>query len=159
VQPARERGAICAVTGCGGCTRPYKEPSGEPAAPARERPHAADAAGGGGPISEFFAALGADWRLTEAQRVKLAPGVKAALDMGWTPRTLASATGTNTTGVRNPYAVLAVRLSRTELPAPSARSTRPPWCGECDQVTRMLDYHGDAPRPCPRCKANVGSPG
>jgi Helix-turn-helix domain len=36
---------------------------------------------------------------------------------------------------------------------PAARSVRPPWCGECDQVTRMLDYHGDAPRPCPRCKA------
>jgi Helix-turn-helix domain len=121
------------------------------AAPVPEaRPAAAVA---GGQIREFFAALGNAWRLTEAQRGRLAPAVEAALDMGWTPQRLASVTGANTSGVRSPYAVLATRLSPAELPGPAARSVRPPWCGECDQVTRMLDYHGDAPRPCPRCKA------
>ena len=81
--------------------------------------------------------------------------------MGWTPQALASATGASTTGVRNPDAVLAARLSPAELPVPPSPSARPPWCGECDQVTRMLDYHGDASRPCPKCepprprKANV----
>jgi hypothetical protein len=54
--------------------------------------------------------------------------------------------------VRNSYAVLAARLSPAELPAPPARPARPPWCGECDQATRMLGFDGDAPRPCPRCK-------
>lgn len=113
----------------------------------------AAAVAGGGRIGEFFAALGDAWRLTEAQRARLAPAVDAALDAGWTPRALASVTGTNAAGVRNAYAVLATRLSPAELPMAVTRLTRPSWCGECDQETRMLDYYGDAPRPCPRCKA------
>jgi uncharacterized paraquat-inducible protein A len=62
-------------------------------------------------------------------------------------------TGANTVGVRNPYAVLTARLPPAELPAPQERrAARPPWCGQCDQVTRLLGFNGDAPRPCPRCK-------
>ena len=38
---------------------------------------------------------------------------------------LAAFTGGNTDGVRNPYAVLAARLSSAELPAPPARPARP----------------------------------
>src|SRR5262249_17021790 len=61
--------------------------------------------------------------------------------------------GANTTGVRSPYAVLAARLSPAELPPPHGqRPARPPWCGQCDEITRMLDFYGDAPRPCPRCR-------
>lgn len=148
VQSAHSRGAATAP-------EPYKEPSQEPAAPApaREAPRAAGAADGGGPTGEFFAALGPGWRLTAAQRVRLAPAVTTALDAGWTPQALAAFTGANTTGVRNPYAVLAARLSPAELPPPPARRPpRPPWCGECDQATRLLGFDGDAPRPCPRCK-------
>jgi hypothetical protein len=110
------------------------------------------ATSGGGPAGEFFTALGADWRLTGRQRARLTPAVAAALDAGWTPRALAAFTGANTGGVRSPYAVLAARLSPAELPVPPARSARAPWCGECDEVTRMLDFDSDAPRPCPRCK-------
>jgi hypothetical protein len=129
VQPAQSRGAMVAP-------EPYKEPSREPAAPAREAPQAADGAGGGGPINEFFAALGPDWRLTVPQRARLAPAVTAALGAGWAPQVLAAFTGANTNGVRSPAAVLAARLSSSELPPPpSWRSARPPWCGECDEVT------------------------
>jgi hypothetical protein len=78
--------------------------------------------------------------------------VATALTSGWTPQGLAGFTGGNITGVRNSYAVLAARLSPAELPAPPARPARPPWCGDCDQATRMLGFDGDAPRPCPRCK-------
>jgi hypothetical protein len=146
VQPAQLRGAAVAP-------KPYKEPSQEPAAqaPAREGSPAAGA-GGGGLVGEFFAALDCDWRLTAAQRARLAPAVATALTSGWTPQRLAGFTGGNITGVRNSYAVLAARLSPAELPAPPARPARPPWCGECDQATRMLGFDGDAPRPCPRCK-------
>jgi hypothetical protein len=35
---------------------------------------------------------------------------------------------------------------------PGAGQPRPPWCGACDEVTRMLGYDGDAPGPCPRCR-------
>jgi hypothetical protein len=128
-----------------------------PPPPAREGPPAANAVGGGGPIGEFFAALGPDWRLTAAQRARLAPAVTAALSAGWTPHTLAAVTGANISGVRNPYAVLAARLSPAELPPPphTRRPSRPPWCGECDQATRMFGFDSDAPRPCPRCRPSA----
>jgi Helix-turn-helix domain len=151
VQPAQPRGAEVAP-------EPYREPSGEPAAPARAReaPTAAAAAVGGGPTGEFFTALGAAWRLTAAQRARLAPAVTAALSAGWAPRALAAFAGANTSGVRNPYAVLAARLSPAELPPPhTRRPSRPPWCGECDQATRILGFDGDAPRPCPHCKLSA----
>ena len=144
VQSVQPRGAVVAP-------EPYKEPSREPAA-AREAPHAADAAGGG-PIGEFFAALGPNWQLTSAQRARLAPAVQAAFHAGWMPQALVAVAGANTTGVRSPYAVLAARLSPAELPPPHGqRPIRPQWCGQCDEVTRMLGFDGDAPRPCPRCK-------
>ncbi len=148
VQPAQPRGAAVAP-------EPSMEPSKEPpaaTAPAREAALADGVAAGGEPVSEFFAALGNGWRLTPTQRLKLTPVVTAALDQGWAPRALAAFTGANTNGVRSPYAVLAARLSPSELPTPPGRSARPSWCGECDQTTRMFGFHGDAPRPCPQCK-------
>ena len=35
---------------------------------------------------------------------------------------------------------------------PRSRDTRPPWCGECDETTRMLGMDTDSPSRCPRCK-------
>jgi hypothetical protein len=148
VQPVQSRGAAVAP-------EPSKEPCIEPpAAPAHVDDAPAFDGQDGKPICEFFTALGPDWRLTAAQRARLAAAVTAALNAGWTPRTLAAVTGANTTGVRNPYAVLAARLAPAELPLPhTQRPSRPPWCGQCDERTRMLGFNGDAPRPCPRCKA------
>ena len=101
----------------------------------------------------FFAALGSRWLLTIGQRHRLAPAVRAALAAGWTPAGLTEVTGGNTGGIRSPFAAVAARLSPGELPAPPRQArARPPWCGTCDPVTRMLDFDGDAPRPCPRCK-------
>lgn len=122
------RGAVVAP-------EPPREPSVEPSA-ARARVHEAlhvDDRGLGGPVVEFFAAIAAAWRLTGARRARLAPLVETALNTGWTPTELAAFTGGNTDGVRNPYAVLAARLSSAELPAPPARPARPPWCGGCDE--------------------------
>jgi hypothetical protein len=152
VQSAQLRGAAVAP-------EPSKEPCIEPSAAAGRVDEAADLDGrGGGPIGEFFTALGPDWRLTAAQRARLTAAVTAALDAGWAPRTLAAVTGANTSGVRNPYAVLAARLAPAELPPPPTQwPSRPPWCGQCDERTRMLGFHGDAPRPCPRCKAQLAS--
>lgn len=132
---------------------PSKEPYLEPPAAAAGACEASLASGaaGGGPAGEFFAALGDGWRLTPTQRLKLVPAVTAALERGWAPRVLAAFAGANTNGVRNPYAVLTARLSPAGLPPPR-RPARPPWCGQCDQTTRMLGFHSDAPRPCPRCK-------
>ena len=147
VQPAQPRGAAAAP-------EPYIEPSTEPAAsaPARGAPPVTAHVDGGGTVREFFQALGPGWRLTAAQRARLAPTIATALDSGWTPTALAAFTGANTDRVRSPYAVLAARLSPAELPAPHRRPARPPWCGDCDEVTRMIGFDGDAPWPCPRCK-------
>ena len=98
------------------------------------------------------------WLVTAEQRARLAPAVKAALDMGWTPSSPAAFTGANIDGVRSPYAVLTSRLSPAELPRPIGHGPpRPPWCGQCDQATRMLGFDGDSPRPCPRCKPGTAS--
>jgi hypothetical protein len=150
VQLAQERGAAVAP-------EPSKEPCIEPpAAPAgRDEAPALDGRGGG-PIGEVFTALGADWQLTATQQARLAPAVIAALNAGWAPRTLAAFAGANARGVRNPYAVLAARLSPTELLLPHSQlPSRPPWCGQCDERTRLLGFDGDAPRPCPRCKPSA----
>jgi hypothetical protein len=153
VQPAQLRGAAVAP-------EPYREPSREPAASALEAPHAAEAVGGGGPIGEFFIALGADWRLTAAQRARPAPALAVALNAGWMPQALATLAGANTTGVRNPYAVLSARLSPAELPPPHGqRPTRPLWCGQCDEVTRMLGFDGAAPVPALQAVGRNAPPG
>ncbi len=106
-------------------------------------------------LGEFFERLtylNPRWQLTASQHRRLSPAVTAALAAGRSPRDLAETVGANIDGVRSPYAVLAARLSPTELPHPPAQGVRPPWCGQCDQRTRMLGFDGDAPAPCPRCK-------
>jgi hypothetical protein len=122
-------------------------------------PDAAEAAGGGR-ANEFFAALRADWQLTAAQRARLAPAVTAALDAGWAPHRLAAVAGANTSGVRNPYAVLAPRLSPAELPPPHPqRPSRPPWCGQCNERARRGERGdgADAGR-CPACHPLAANP-
>lgn len=104
-------------------------------------------------MSEFFARLGPGWPLTGGQRERLTPAVAAALSLGCAPVKLAQFVGGNTAGIRSPAAVLAARLSLAELPGPLGGALgRPPWCGGCDEQTRMLGrYDGDTPSRCPHC--------
>ncbi|HEX3958328.1 MAG TPA: helix-turn-helix domain-containing protein [Trebonia sp.] len=158
VQPFPERGAVVAP-------EPSIEPSREPsAAPprTRARPGPVENSREAAEVGEFFAALGPQWPLTAGQRDRLALAVAAALAAGWPPQELASFVGANVAGVRNAYAVLASRLSPDELPALLTAATSPsppPWCGVCDQGTRMMGWDGDAPRPCPACKPPSGETG
>ncbi len=169
VQSVPQRGAAAAP-------EPSMEPYLEPSA-GRTRAYEAshpDHAAGGGAIGEFFADLGDAWLLSAEQRARLAPAVQAAIDTGWTPGALAAFTGANIDAVRSPYAVMTARLSASQLPPPPAQRgdygldivyvqeaeplgtgggirnaapPRPPWCGECDERTRMLGFDGDAPAP------------
>ncbi len=121
--------------------------------PARDQRAGAPSAGPVAAASEFFEQLAAvrpRWLLTAGQRRRLTPAVASALAAGWPPGALAAVAGANAAGIRNPAAVLAARLAPGELPPPAPR--RPPWCGKCDQATRMLDFASDAPRRCPHCK-------
>ena len=148
VQPAPPRGAAVAPESS---RKPSREPSAAPAC-GREALPAADGLPDGGQVGEFFGALGPRWLLTVRQRQRLAPAVTAALAAGWTPARLAEVAGANTSGVRNPYAVLGRRLSPGELPDPPSRPSRPAWCGRCNQHTRRLEHPDgtDAGR-CARC--------
>jgi Helix-turn-helix domain len=148
VQLLRERGAAVAPEPS---LKPPIEPSAARASARGIGPPAVDNPGPGGG-GEFFLRLGRGWLLTDSQRRRLAPAVAAALAAGWAPAALAAFVGANTAGVRNPAAVLAARLSPAELPAPTGRAcARPPWCGMCDERTRMLGYDGSAPERCLRC--------
>ncbi len=92
MQPARRRGATCAVTGCSGCTRTIqgtvhrtvRRPRARAPGAARSRRGRRRRRAAG----EFFGALGAAWPLTAAQRSRLTPAVLAALNAGWTPHEL-----------------------------------------------------------------------
>jgi hypothetical protein len=128
VQPTQERGAAVAP-------EPSKEPAAQ--APVRQGSPAAGAGGGGGLVGEFFAALDCDWRLTAAQRARLAPAVATALTAGWTPQRLAGCTGGNITGVRTrmrcwPPGCRAPNCPRPRHDRPgrrgAANATRPPGC-------------------------------
>lgn len=95
-------------------------------------------------------ALGPDWQLTKGQAGRLRRPVRQALEAGWTIRTLLPVLRDAPDGVRSPYAVLASRLA--DLPAPPAvRPARPPWCGECDEPTRMRDTSDGRAYRCPDC--------
>jgi hypothetical protein len=117
----------------------------------------------GAEVEEFFSQLAARsprWQLTAGQRKRLAQAVTSALAAGWTPDGLAGFAGASTAGIRNPVAVLATRLMPAELSQPPL-SRRAPWCGRCDERTRMLGFDTDAPAPCPRARRpqrRVGSP-
>lgn len=128
-------------------------PAGEPMP--RAEPGAVNDGGG---VAEFFSMLGAGWPLGGPQRERLAPLAAAALRTGWQPRALAAQVSANTAGVRNPYAVLRTRL--TELPAPPAAvatPARPPWCGHCDQRTRLRERADSPAARCPSCHPLVAT--
>lgn len=139
--------------GAGGAPEPPIEPPIEPSTTrAREdRTATAGNRGGGGGTEKFFAALGEGWPLAAAQRARLATLVQRAVGIGWPPDRLAEHVGANTSGIRNPYAVLRTRLA--ELPDPPVVVARPPWCGssDCDQETRWREDPQDRPYRCPDC--------
>ena len=92
--------------------------------------------------------------LTGEQRARLSPAAETALSSGWTPAALAAFTGANTEGVRSPFAMLTARLSPAELPPPPGRRpARPPWCGQCDQATRMPRLRRRRAAPVPALQA------
>ncbi len=136
VQPAQSPGTAIAP-------EPFKEPSRKPsAATAWAQAREADARStiSGDQFSEFFAGLADGWHLTASQRGRLVTALRSAVASGWTPEALAAFVGANTDGVRNPYAVLAARLSPAELPPPpEPRPMRLPWCGRCDERTRRRE--------------------
>ena len=148
---------------------PPENDKGTAATPAREVPAAGPRVGcGGTELGEFFRAargaesgMAADRRPAQAACARGHRGAGGWLDTGWPGQIRRRQQRWH----QEPGRVLAARLAPAKLPRPPA-SRRPPWCGECDERTRMLDFDGDSPSPCPRCKARcarlatfIGGPG
>lgn len=107
---------------------------------------------GGGGHDEFHTALGEAWPLSRTQRRRLAPRVTNALTAGWTPTALATHVGANPEGVRSPYVVLASRLADLPEPPTTGPAAKPPWCGQCDKNTRLMEHPtNDIVKRCSRC--------
>lgn len=70
------------------------------------------------------------------------------LRAGWTPTDLANALTDNLGTATNRTAVVRARLHRI---GPPLATSRPPWCGECDQHTRLRELDDGRPVRCPRC--------
>ena len=149
VQPVPSRGAAAAP-------EPSTEPSTEPpAAAARAREVAACRRAGRRRADQatFFTALGDGWPMTARPagqaRASRRGGAERRLDTGYARRV-------------SPARTLMACATRSRCwphgsrpancPSPGARSARPPWCGECDEPTRMLGFDGDTPAPCCRCR-------
>lgn len=112
--------------------------------------------GGGAYPHAVLAQLGPEWTLSPGQRRRLAPMVTAALASGWTPAQLVDHLAANPDGVRSPAAVLAARLE--DLPEPAAVTSRPPWCGDCDETTRHRERRDGTIERCPSCNPRRASP-
>ncbi|MQA14923.1 MAG: hypothetical protein GEV09_12325 [Pseudonocardiaceae bacterium] len=126
-------------------------PRAQPGGPAVADAETIPAGGGGGePVAEVFDALGPAWRLSPAQRARLAPGVTRALAAGWSPAALAELLRANPHGVRSAAAVLESRLADLP-PVEASEPARPAWCGGCDEPTRHRETDTGAPYRCPTC--------
>lgn len=97
--------------------------------------------------------LGTSWHLSDGDRKRLAPLVTEKLVEGWPVSGLASYLSANPRGVVSPVAVLKARLQ--DLPAPRIAAKlpvpRPPWCGRCDELSRLRELDSGAVMRCPDC--------
>ncbi|MFC7591651.1 helix-turn-helix domain-containing protein [Nonomuraea antimicrobica] len=106
-------------------------------------------------IHRFVAKLGPDWPLSRSQIRRLSPAIVEALTAGWEPGVLAEYVGANTTGVRNPYAVLVSRLA--DLPGPP-RESRQANVHQRTVVEATTEecVHGDTrPGACALCRCGM----
>lgn len=96
---------------------------------------------------ELLAALPVPVALTAGARGAL----RACLVRGWPVSLLVQAVAEPSwAGVTHPPAVLEKRLAQcAQQSAPRLRTSRPSWCGGCNQRTRLIDE--DRPRRCPLC--------
>jgi hypothetical protein len=98
-------------------------------------------------------------RMGRHQLATLTPTVATVLRGGvWTSPALAEHLAANLAGIKSAYSVTRYRLADlpdAPLGAP-ARPTRPPWCGTCDERTRMRENTEGAPYRCPACHPLTG---
>jgi hypothetical protein len=121
--------------------------------------------GGEDQSSKVLAHVASAWRCAPAGLAPLRPVVARALE-AWPPEALAAHLAEDPPdGLRNPRRLLASRLA--DLPAgpggcpcrgcvrwrgdPDAPPPKPPWCGTCDERTRLTEDDEGRPKRCPDC--------
>jgi len=143
-------------------SQPEPAAGGQPGPASSGQPGPAAGARPGSGAEQLLASLPPPWATGRRERAELTARAGAALAAGWDPLDLAGyLTARPPPDMRRPGAVLAHRLRPDILPDPPA--TIPPadpdypWCGHCDQVTRLLAApdaaakDGERAVHCPHC--------
>lgn len=75
----------------------------------------------------------------------------AALDQGWTPSEIArEITKEEIANARSVSAILGSRLEDLGTRSPKRKPSKPNWCGDCDETTRLIE-HGESVARCSKC--------
>lgn len=90
---------------------------------------------------------------SDATRQALTPHINAALDRELDPAGITTAVIEWANRDNRTPALLPLLIDDHAKPANGKPAARPPWCGQCEEETRLvLDDNRDPVGPCPECK-------
>jgi hypothetical protein len=102
--------------------------------------------------ARLLASLPAKYRPSEQTIARLAPKVDLLISAGQAPAELVRRLTAGIDSAHDPGAALVQRLEKLPPPKGVQLPEKPPWCGECDQRTRMREKPDTGlPYRCPDC--------
>lgn len=108
--------------------------------------------------ARFLASLPARLRPTQRDIDRLAPKAELLLSNGVTAGELLRRLTAGIDSAHSPAGALLRRLENLSLPKGVPAPERPPWCGECDEKTRLLEKPDTGlPYRCPQCNPRAVS--
>ena len=114
----------------------------------------------GRPGARFLADLPARYGLDAQTVARLAPKVEQLLSSGdWSWDSLRRRVLAGIESEHSPAAAVVRRLENLagQRPKGAPAPERPPWCGECDEHTRLRENDQGQPYRCPRCNPRAVS--
>jgi hypothetical protein len=91
------------------------------------------------------------YRPDQSTIARLAPKVEQLLAAGWSEADLERRLTGGADSDHSPAATVVRRVERFPLPKGVPTPERPPWCGECDEHTRLRENAAGDPVRCPDC--------
>lgn len=108
--------------------------------------------------ASFLASLPARLRPAQRDIDRLAPKVELLLSNGVTAGELLRRLTAGVDSAHSPAKALLRRLENLPLPKGVQPPDRPPWCGGCDEKTRLLEKPDTGlPYRCPQCNPRAVS--
>lgn len=104
-----------------------------------------------GPGGRFLASLPLRYRPDSRAIARLAPKVDLLLANGWVAGELLRRLTAGIDSAHSPAGALVRRLEGLPLPKGVQAAAKPPWCGECDERTRMRETPDDKVIRCREC--------